>query len=287
MRMYENTLPILLSSSRYAYRIPIGDMTVIRNVTRGQLLSFYHRWYCPNRQTVIVIGDFDTDRMEQMVKQTMSRIPKCGDAKGDDELSFVPDHQGVTYALHTDPEASATMTYLMFEHQQTSIELRNTYTYLKHNVISFLVQNMLTERLEEMARTSGSAIDHAGVYDRKFLVARTRDALTLAALVKEGRSLEALDSLTTQAARAVQHGFTKGELERAQRNAHAVYADYQAEASNRKSQEYVEEYIDHYENGGYIPGVVTESQMLIDEVQQITLDEVNDSTCGRSLARIT
>ena len=116
MRMYENTLPILLSSSRYAYRIPIGDMTVIRNVTRGQLLSFYHRWYCPNRQTVIVIGDFDTDRMEQMVKQTMSRIPKCGDAKGDDELSFVPDHQGVTYALHTDPEASATMTLIPSEY---------------------------------------------------------------------------------------------------------------------------------------------------------------------------
>ena len=41
MRMYENTLPILLSGSRYAYRIPIGDMIVIRNLTRGQLLSFY------------------------------------------------------------------------------------------------------------------------------------------------------------------------------------------------------------------------------------------------------
>ena len=41
MRMYESTLPILLSGSRYAHRIPIGDMTVIRNATRGKLLSFY------------------------------------------------------------------------------------------------------------------------------------------------------------------------------------------------------------------------------------------------------
>ena len=70
MRLYESTLPILLSGSRYAYRIPIGDMIVIRNLTRGQLLSFYKRWYCPGRQAVVIIGDFDADRMEQMVKKT-------------------------------------------------------------------------------------------------------------------------------------------------------------------------------------------------------------------------
>ena len=51
MRMYENTLPILLTGSRYAYRIPIGDMTIIRNVSREQLLSFYQRWYCPQRHS--------------------------------------------------------------------------------------------------------------------------------------------------------------------------------------------------------------------------------------------
>ena len=53
MRLYENTLPILLSGSRYAYRIPIGDMSVIRNLTRDQLISFYNRWYCPQRQAVV------------------------------------------------------------------------------------------------------------------------------------------------------------------------------------------------------------------------------------------
>ena len=59
MRLYESTLPILLSGSRYAYRIPIGDMMVVRHVTREQLLSFYHRWYSPNRQAVVIIGDFE------------------------------------------------------------------------------------------------------------------------------------------------------------------------------------------------------------------------------------
>ena len=276
MRLYENTLPILLSGSRYAYRIPIGDMTVIRHLTRGQLLSFYHRWYCPNRQAVVIVGDFDPDRMEQALRQTMKSVPKRDSLSPDPKIGQVNDHPGITYALHTDPEAASTMTYLMFEHKPIPIEKRNTGVFLKHNIISFLVQNMLRARLEEMTRTTDPPIDYVSVYDRKFLVTRTRDALNLVALTKEGRSLEALDSLITHAARAMQHGFTASELQRANRDALAVYNDYLAEASNRKNREYVEEYIDHFMNGGYIPGVVAESKMLIEELGKITLDEVNE-----------
>lgn len=276
MRTYENTLPILLSGSRYAHRIPIGDMSVIRNVTRGQLLSFYHRWYCPNNQAVVIVGDFDADHMERMLKQTMRTIPKRDVPARDDALGYIPDHSGVTYALSTDPEASSTMVYLMFEHDQEPMAQRNQTVYLRHHVVTTLLQEMLTQRLDEMVRTAASPIDYAMANDHRFLISRTRDALTLAAMVKAGRSLEALDSLITHAARVVQHGFTAAELERARRNALAVYADLQAEAANRTSRDYAEEYMDHYVNGGYIPGVMAESRLLIDEVQRVTLDEVND-----------
>ena len=275
MRLYENTLPILLSGSRYAYRIPIGDMSVIRNVTREQLLSFYHRWYSPQHQAVVIVGDFDADRMERMVKQTMGKIPKRDSKAPDATLGHVPDHNGITYALNTDPEASNTMVYLMFEHAAIPKAKRNTTVYLEHNVITTLVQNMLIKRLDEMSRTQASPVNYGTVYDRHFLITTSRDALTLAAMVKEGRSLEALDTLIVQAARALQHGFTAGELERAKRDAVALFADYRAEASNRTSREYAEEYMDHYENGSYIPGVETESKLFIDEVQRVTLDDVN------------
>ena len=168
------------------------------------------------------------------------------------------------------------MVYLMFEHDMIPKEQRNTNVYLRYHVISNLVQEMLTQRIDEMARTQMSPIDYGMAYDRKFLVTRSRDALTLAALVKEGRSLEALDSLITHSVRTIQYGFTQSELERAKRDAHSVYANLQAEASNRTSREYADEYMDHYCNGGYIPGVIAESQMLIDEAERITLDDVNN-----------
>ena len=275
MRMYENTLPILLSGSRYAYRIPIGDMTVVRNVTRDELLSFYHRWYCPGRQAVVIVGDFDAEHMEKAVKETLGRIPKRYNEDADPNLGAIPDHNGVSYSLHTDPEASNTMVYLMFEHEQFPIERRNTVAYMKHNVISALMQEMFTRRLDELIRTADSPVDYGMVYDRQFLVARSRGALTMAALVKQGRSQEALDTLATYAIRTLQHGFTATELQRAKQNIHSVYDDLQREATTRTSREYADEYIDHYVNGGYVPGVETESRMLMDELERITLDEVN------------
>ena len=275
MRMYENTLPILLSGSRYAYRIPIGDMSVIRNVTRGQLLNFYQRWYTPDRQAVVIVGDFDADIMEQRVKQIMSTLPKRYSPPLDKNLGDVPDHVGVNYALHTDPEAASSMTYLMFKHHTVPKSMRNTDAYMKHNIVSTLVQEMLTKRLDEQSRTPESPIDYGMVYDRKYLISNSCDALTIAVLTKEGRTLEALDSLIVQAARASQHGFTNSELERAKRDAQSVYANLSLEANNRTNREYVDEYIDHYQNGSYVPGVVAESKMLIDGILLVTLDDVN------------
>lgn len=275
LRMYESTLPILLSDSRYAYRIPIGDMSVVRNISREQLLSFYRRWYTPDRQAIVIVGDFNADRMVEKVKQVMDDIPRGSHKETNAVLGEVPDHAGVTYAIHTDPEASNSMAYLMFKHRQVPRRLRNTDVFLKRHIVSALVQEMLTQRLDEQVRLKASPINYGMVYDHKYLVANTCDALTMAATTKEGRTLEALDTLITQAARVMQHGFTASELERAKLNTQSVFDNLRLEASNRTNREYVNEYIDHYENGGYIPGVVAESKMLIDGVQDITLAEVN------------
>jgi len=275
MRMYEATLPILMPGSRYATRIAIGDMDVVRHLTQDQLTHFYQRWYCPTRQAVFIVGDFDPQRMEQQLRSIMGSVPSCTQPDASPMLGAITDHQGVTYALHTDPEASRSMVYLFFEHEIFPMARRNTMDYLTHNVTSMLVQNMLTERLVQLARSSQSPMDYATVYDQQFIVSHTRDALTMVALSKQGRTMQVLDTLMTCAARAVQHGFVQSELDRARTNAISAFQSMIDEASNRTSSEYVEEYIDHYINGGYVPGVVAESHMLLDALARVTLSDVN------------
>lgn len=276
MRLYESTLPILMSGSRYASRIPIGMMSVIRHATRQQLLDFYRRWYNPEHQAVVIVGDFDADQMERNVKKTLGCIPRNGHADIDPHLGDIPDHLGVTYALNTDPEASSTIVRLMFEYAAKPINQRNTLSYLRLTGVSTLIEEMLNMRLDEASRQQSSPISYGIAQDQGFLMAHTRDALALTAMTGNGRSGEALDTLITHAARAIQHGFTASELERAKRNTISVYTDLQTEADKHASRDYVDEYIRHYIEGGYIPGVVAESQMMIEQIQSITMLEVND-----------
>src|SRR5690606_15021280 len=58
-RMQKALLPVILTGSRYAERIPIGKIDIIQNFKHGELKNFYKDWYRPNLQAVIAVGDFD------------------------------------------------------------------------------------------------------------------------------------------------------------------------------------------------------------------------------------
>src|SRR5690606_19517703 len=51
-RIQQQTLPFLLGDSRYAERLPIGDMDVIRNAPPEAVHRFYEQWYRPNLMAV-------------------------------------------------------------------------------------------------------------------------------------------------------------------------------------------------------------------------------------------
>lgn len=56
-------------------RTVLGNMDVVLNFRREEILEFYHRWYRPDLQAIIIAGDFDVDDMEARVRRTFSSIP--------------------------------------------------------------------------------------------------------------------------------------------------------------------------------------------------------------------
>ena len=74
-RISDAEIPFLLRDSRYASRLPIGTMDVIKNIPRERVLDFYKKWYRPEYMSVIVVGDADPSVLEKAVKETMQDIP--------------------------------------------------------------------------------------------------------------------------------------------------------------------------------------------------------------------
>ncbi len=60
-RLFQNGLT-------FATRETIGTAETLRGATAAGLRSFYHRWYRPERATVVMVGDFDPDAMVQLIE---------------------------------------------------------------------------------------------------------------------------------------------------------------------------------------------------------------------------
>lgn len=72
--MFERNLPKLYPGSKYGLRYPIGLMSVIDNFKPKELEDYYHKWYHPQNQGIIVVGDVDVDHVEAEIKKLFGDI---------------------------------------------------------------------------------------------------------------------------------------------------------------------------------------------------------------------
>ena len=76
MRIYERNLERLYPGSRYARRFPIGLIDeVIMKFKPETLRAYYEKWYRPDLQGIIVVGDVDVDRTEQAIRTLFQPHP--------------------------------------------------------------------------------------------------------------------------------------------------------------------------------------------------------------------
>ena len=62
----------------YPYRLPIiGWMSDLDNLVRDDVYNHYKKYYIPNNATIVVVGDFETDKLLKKIKKYFERIPKA------------------------------------------------------------------------------------------------------------------------------------------------------------------------------------------------------------------
>ena len=90
-RILNRQLPLLYPGSRYGERMPIGLMSVIDNFSYDFLRDYYHKWYHPSLQGIVVVGDIDVDYVEGKIKEYFSDI-KNPEPEAPSEFCPVPDN---------------------------------------------------------------------------------------------------------------------------------------------------------------------------------------------------
>ena len=74
-RLMEQAMPKVYKGTKYEDCMPIGSMDVVDNFPYQDLRDYYHKWYRPDLQAIVVVGDIDVDKMEKKIKKLFSKIP--------------------------------------------------------------------------------------------------------------------------------------------------------------------------------------------------------------------
>jgi zinc protease len=72
-RIFRQTMAALFEN--HPYRRPIiGFDKTIKSITREQMISFFKKWYVPNRMVFIAVGDFNIKEMEKKIRETFKEF---------------------------------------------------------------------------------------------------------------------------------------------------------------------------------------------------------------------
>jgi zinc protease len=235
-RMQMKWLPVFLHNSKYAERIPIGEMDIIDNCPPEALRRFRKDWYRPDLQAVVVVGDFNQEEMVKTVKEKFSAIPAAKNPRPK-KYYDIPDHKETLTSIVTDKEAQYPLAFTFYKHplekSKTLTDYRET---IKENLYNGMINNRLSEKLQQpeppflMAQSSYSELfGPKSVYQS-------------IAVAHNGRIDEGLKAVLIENERVRQFGFTESELER-QKTAvlNGIEKAYN-ERNNQKSINYAEEY---------------------------------------------
>ena len=134
-RMQEKALPEIYPGSKYADRMPIGTMEIVMNFPYKDIRDYYHKWYRPDLQGIVIVGDVDVDKMEQKIKKTFADIPavKNGAVR---EYYPVPDNYEPIVSIQKDKEQTTNVCILFMKHEAFPRELRNTMAYYAQDYIT-------------------------------------------------------------------------------------------------------------------------------------------------------
>ncbi len=275
-RILERNLETLFPGSKYGKRMPIGLMSVVDNFKYKELRDYYHKWYRPDNQAIVVVGDIDVDYMENKIKELFGGIPAPGPDAAQVVAEPVPDNDELIVVSDKDKEQQYSIIQLFFKSDPMPRETRGTMWYLVNDYVNDVVASMLNQRLAEKAQEPECPFVQAGsLNSNSFIMTQNKEAYLIYAMPKEGQTDNALKAIMTEALRASKYGFTATEFARAKDEYLAKLQKQYDNRSKISNEHYGRSYVANYLTGDPIPSMEVEYMIMNQLVPNLPLELIN------------
>ena len=249
-RMFEKSLPYYYGDTPYSKRTLIGGEEQLKTFKYESLTNFYRKWYNPDMQAVIVVGDFDVDMMENKIKTIFGDIPAPATPTVKIEHKL-PGNVEPLVAVITDPEAEGSGIEVMWKTEPLPKQYMNTDVAYMQSVIKAYIRIIMSERFSDITSKPGSPF--LGASFAVGSLCNTSDAIFGNVAFKDGEAIPALTAYMTELEKMKRFGFTEGEVKRATENLLSSYERAVEAASTRKNADFVKPLLNNfYDNKPYL-----------------------------------
>jgi zinc protease len=273
-RMREALLKQIMPENRYAQRNVIGTEEVIMNFKPDVIRAYYKKWYRPDLQALIIIGDFDAEQVENKLKAVFADIPAPTNPA--ERVYFeIKNNVEPLVGIVTDKEATSSRLTIHFKHKPLPREQKSTIICLLYGYFNSVISNIMSNRITEITQQTNPPFINAAIVNSSFEETATEESVQGIALIKGNDFELGLKAIARELERIDKHGFTASEYDRARANILAHFENIAKEVDKRQNSGYADEYVQHFTEGGYIPGFVMENELMKGVASQIPVEMVN------------
>jgi zinc protease len=207
-RAFKAKIQLQLAGQLAARRLPIGQVDVIKTAPVQQLADYYHANYRPERATLILVGDFDVDKVEAKIKARFSDWKPVGPATAEPNLGQLQPHR-VETKLMVIPGAANEIELSWLKPYE---KLSDTAAQRRADTVNDLALSVLNRRLGKLSRGANPPFLTAYVGFGPFL--QSARVATLSTTTAPDHWREGLTAAEQEVRRLVQYGVRQDELQR-------------------------------------------------------------------------
>ena len=236
-RMFEQSLPYLFGDTKYARRTLIGSEEQLKTFKRESLVNFYHTWYRPDMQALVVVGDIDVNQIEAKIKDIFSDIP-APEVPTEKPWIKIPDNQEPIVGILTDKEATRSSISIMWKGEPMPKEIKNTDQAYLIDLVKTYIYFIMNERFTDIAAKPDAPFFNASFsFSQLCNECETADG---SVSFKDGEAIRAFNALMTEIEKMKRYGFNESEFQRAKDIIISLYEKDVEAASSRKNPDFIQ-----------------------------------------------
>ena len=266
--------PVLFKGSKYAIRDVIGSYDIINNFKPKTIRDYYHKWYRPDLQAIVVVGDFDTKEMVAKIKEIFGTIPAAVNPALRPSYS-IPEHTETYYVCATDKEntTSAVSIITILPDKDNYVDSK-TYGSIRASILRSFYNSMISSRMSEIMLKEnppfkGGSIGFSGLV-------RDYSSYSISAQAKPNEEAIAIKTSLIENERVKRFGFTEGELNRVKVNIMAQLEAGLKQVDKTASDDYVEGIMENFLEKDPIIEYKVYYDYIKNILPEITIEDVNN-----------